>query len=114
MTFFLHKQSKRFFRLFLYITLGGPVIVGIIMILSVVTGLSEYLFIPMLYLLNWYFTPIHIFFGDYFVRISEFGMNPQGIRGYAAAICFYIVASYVVANIIEWFTKDKNNAGKNS
>ena len=114
MKLLVNLSAKRFFKLFLYITLGGPVIVGIVMLLSVVTGLSEFLFIPMLYLLNWYFTPIHLFFGDYFVRISEFGMNPQGFRGYGAAIGFYVALSYIIANIIGRFAGEKTHTKINS
>ncbi|HTK81972.1 MAG TPA: hypothetical protein VL633_06750 [Bacteroidota bacterium] len=80
------------------------------MILSIPTGLSYYLFVPMLYFLNFYFTPVHAIFGDYFVRISEFGMNPQGIRGYVAAICFYAAVSYAAANILALFRSKNTHA----
>ena len=99
----INPTAIRFFKLFLLITLGGPLVVGVLMLISVPTGLSYVIFLPLLYCLNFYFTPIHAIFGDQFVRVGEFGMNPQGMQGYVAAVVFYIGASYAAANLLGAF-----------
>ena len=97
MKLFVNQRARRFFVVLLALTLGFSVLTLLCMLVVSIIGFEGVAFRVLLVLNFAFFSPVHVVLGNAIVPVQEFGPNP-GTTGYFAAICFYSVASYVLAN----------------
>lgn len=108
MNAFVNKSATRFFRLFLFLTLGLPILAVLLLWGIHFLGLYDPdLFAMSLVLGAAYFAPVHFLFGSGILPVHEFGPDP-GVSGFAASVLFYVAVSYVLGNAIGAFVGKKS------